>query len=112
MDRDEQPNFFTMTGDEATVWALGRPVGTIQGWTLRALNAEEFTLTCRSSHFADGIVGLPDSLRPPLELRLPLGRGSLAAPIRLVDVTHFRGMARPTFTPAPTRQHENKRRTP
>lgn len=85
---------FTMTGEEAYLWAEGKQVGTLTTWRLLAGEDEGFLLDAIGADLG-GWAELPAALRPALQVRFRIGKGWIVAPVQMVDRLHYRGSSRP-----------------
>mgnify|MGYP001616135856 CR=1 FL=1 len=88
--------WFTMTGEQAEIWASGHLAATLRDWMLTTSQSDRFDLSARHSTM-NGLLDLPLALQPAFEVRIKLGEGLLVAPVAPIDERTFRGLAKPTL---------------
>ena len=76
---------FKMSGPLAALWSQGHRVGTLRNWELTSERPAHFILTGTGDL---PCIALPESLRPPLEVRI----GNTRAPVRAVSAGQYIGL--------------------
>ena len=82
---------FRMQGKLAELWSQGHQVGMLRNWLLISERPDHFVLTGVGEL---PLLTLPESLRPPLEVRIHSEGAVNIAPVRAVGQDYFIGLAR------------------